>query len=215
MCGRVSAVVGVVCDVSAETDIMTGLPGGYLAVAIHYYGSSNTNARLVILDLNAIAATAPQSSTASSSSSSSSSSTRRRTTDEGGSSATTMTTTTTTTRTGPAQSRITRRRERLPSPSSNSSRGESRSRSGSSEGDASGDDANAYEDGEDEEDGDKQRERRWSVEEEEEGDGSTWRLVQGTKDVKVNSMVVLPDGRLVGATSDGCIFVWSFDTKSR
>lgn len=191
---------------------MMGLPGGYLAVAIHYYGSSNTNARLVILDLNAIAATAPQSSTAPLSSPPS---TRRRTTDDCGSSATTTTTT--------AQSRITRRRERQPSPSSNSSR----SRSGSSEGDASGDDADAYEDGEDEEDGDKQRERerQWSVEEEEkravvveereEGDGSTWRLVPGTKDLKVNSMVVLPDGRLVGAASDGCIWVWSFDTKSR
>lgn len=49
----------------------------------------------------------------------------------------------------------------------------------------------------------------------EEGDGCTWRLLPGTKNLKVNAMVVLPDGRLVGASSDGLIRMWDFSTKSR
>jgi hypothetical protein len=252
-----------------------GLPGGYLAVAFHYYGSSNINARLVILDLNAIAATAPsaQSQPGSPSSSTSPSPALRRRTTRSASEAGERPKIGTPTLLLPSPAsapRIWQRRPQSPTSGLSQSRESddvNRSRS-SSEGDASGDEdtgqpplliarrggssdwlagydgssdgdlhrhSRANGGGEDDGgasrqqqesnadgDGEKEKTKTGEAKEEgkeeetvEEGDGSTWRLMPGTKDLKINSMVVLPDGRLIGAASDGCIWIWSFDTKSR
>lgn len=199
-----------------------GLPGGYLAVAYHYYGSANPRARLLIIDLNNLDASTPHSTPSTDidtppllprsdmedSSTESEPDSQADHVDQlleeeddllswgddsipGRQSSADVNNRNLYILGVPSHSRywITGSDNILRPESDDESRG-------------GGDDRPT-------------KENANKTEEGEEGDGRTWRLVPGTMNLKVNAMAVMPDGRLIGASSDGSIRVWDFSTAER
>jgi len=180
------------------------LPGGFLAVAFHYFAVSPQKARVVILDLNRIAAESKSDEDGLENElHSSTESVSVEEADEGASE---------------VMQRMLSSNASACDDSGKSTPDSSERRDSTPSKEEDDDDDNGGGGDEDDDDDDDDEEGcidRISVDvEKEKGRGKTWRVLPGTFNRKVNAMAVLPDGRLVGGTSNNGIWVCSFSSKN-